>query len=231
VFEEIFKGDPYYSFLIPDDPVRSIRTLLEWGYATSKSSRAAVAISSLYVKDLLNNANLPKTTADNYTQSAKHYLKEATNLLEREVTAEGSQKNRRKYAGYFFWRAFIVAGLDYLGDEEYKSTYKDEYENFFLFLDEQGTKEMEQYSGYAHWIYAVFLIEIDNDAQSAKKHLDAVVDFVDNDERPEINEFVWYVKNRKSDGSIGKDFISASILDMGNVSPRFANFIDSIEPW
>ncbi len=225
VFEEIFKDEPFRSHLAEGDVLDSIRNLYIWSYEMYPNARSAIDVASFSMLKVLNHRDLsPSERADDLT-TARNYLVHAEMLSATEMKKTNSYARSHRYAGYLFWRAFVIGALTLVEGDPDTEQYKTTYEEVLARFTQHGNGNSLQYLPLLHWHYAVFLYAIDNDEAAAGSHLTSAA----KEAQTTLNrDFLSLIKNKKAQQPQPNDFLGASFFEMAKFSPEFKALVDSI---
>ena len=227
VYQEMFSGEPFSQFVVPGNPIASIRNLYEWGYAVYPTPKAGVAIAGLYVREVINTPDMNDETKTSYIAQTKQYLSESAALKDRDSALQDPNSNQ--LAGYKVWRAFAIAALELVGETFYEAEYKKEYESIENDFKKVTNKEALQYKPFAHWMYATFLLLNGESDEVVSEEIEKAVDFYNSDTNKEVNEFAEYMRNWKEKMDFAdEDFMTAEVVTLMSLSPKFSDFIENI---
>jgi tetratricopeptide (TPR) repeat protein len=227
VYKEIYSGEPFSQFVVPGDPIATTRNLYEWGYTAYPTAKAGVAISGLYVRDVINNPDIDEKTRANYIAQAKTYVAQSEALVGREDALQDPQSNN--LAGYKVWRAFTIGALAFLGEEPYASQYKSEYKKLESDFSKISNVEALQYKPFGHWMYATFLLLNNESEVLVADEIEKSVAFFNNDSNKSVNEFAEYMRNWKDKKEFANDdFLTGEVVTLMTISPEFSKFIENI---
>ncbi|PIR86565.1 hypothetical protein COU13_00355 [Candidatus Kaiserbacteria bacterium CG10_big_fil_rev_8_21_14_0_10_43_70] len=227
IYQEIYSGEPFSQFVVPGDPIATTRNLYEWGYTAYPTAKAGVAISGLYVRDVINNPDISEAVKSDYIAKTKQYLAEAEALVNRENLLQNPESNN--LAGYKVWRAFSVGALGYLGEEPYESEYEKEYKNLESDFSKISNVEALQYKPFAHWMYSTFLLLKGEPRDVVVKEIEKAVAFYNNDTNKEVNEFAEYMRNWKDKKEfVNDDFMTREVVTLMSISSIFSDFVQKI---
>lgn len=233
VFEEMFRGEPFNQYLVPGDGYLSTRKLHEWAYSIYPTSNVAIKLAQWFVIEPFENDELTVEEIDSYLAEAQRYLNEAAALEELELELEGPRLTEsRRYASNQYWVTFIQTALA-LHEDDGSYDYAQAYEDLFTFLRNSPNGEVAQYLPYAHWLYANFLVKFDGDVAAAQEQLAQTISLVENDPRPEANEFASFVRNTPVEGTeliSDQNFFTSMVKDMVAIDENFASFIRTLNP-
>ncbi len=223
---EIFKGEPFSKYWVDSDSALSARRLLEWAYnEISPSARTAAQIGRWYINRALIRP-LDAETEAQYIDLTKKYLGEAETLDVQEIQKRGTKyTNTRQYAGYLYWRAFIINGLVAKGDTTY--TVEDARKAYSELRDTilaQNNASSQQLLPYSHVLEAKFIMVIEKDEAKAKEHLAEAIRLVRADPYVETNELAEFA--RDSWGQQWGGYVVTAIKDMAELDPTFKKFIE-----
>ncbi len=233
VYFEVFSG----TYKAMRDEVRpvSMRNMLLWSYSIYPTARASIAISLMYVKDILrkkfppvdvSQAAIDSINVKTSAEMAKKYFSESETLFKKEEDAR-STPDLVTEASYRYWHTFIIGMLAYLEGGTYKDRYSSEYEAFIDYFEKNGNAEASQYLPFAYWNYATLLVLVDKDETKAKSLLNTLVEHVKNDPNPAYNEFLLVMRNhmRKIIKNGNVDFNTISLDALNKISPEFKQLV------
>lgn len=223
---EIFKDEPFSQYWVDGDSALSARRLLEWAYnEISPSARTAAQIGRWYINRALIRP-LDDETKAQYIDLTKKYLGEAEQLNTAEIQKRGNAYTRtRQYAGYLYWRAFMINGLVAIGDKTYATEdARAAYKELRATILAQDNASSLQLLPYSHVLEAKFISVIEKDEAAAKEHLAEAVKLVRSDPYVKTNEFAEFA--RDSWGQQWGGYVVTSILDMAALDPIFKAFIE-----
>lgn len=231
VFGEVFAEPPYSNYVVEGNPAASTRGLLELAHRKYPLFKNATSIASLYIRDLLIQEHVAGTSPkEEYIEAARRFMQEGERLIAEELAESERLPRSRRYIGHYFWRAFTLGGLAYLGDDQGLREYHDAYADLFERIEKTSNVEAKQYTPFANWMYATFLLAIEDDKEKAREHLRKAIEFVESDPKREVNEFEQYLRNRKREVDFSKnEFLARNLVNLRVISPDFDAFFEAVE--
>ncbi len=194
VFTEIYKDEPFSSYLVPGDPDLSARHLAEWSYDMVPTSNSAITIARWYAEQNVLNPGQPENTTKMYADLAGEYLDKATAASRDEAARDPLYVDDTRYLAYRYWHAIIVGQLAGQKGEPYKSQYREVYEDFIQFAQTQKNILARGYLLYAYLFFAQRVAQY-GDELGAKTYLDKLVRELRDIESPRTSVFVQQLKN------------------------------------
>ncbi len=229
VFQAIYTGTPYSSFLVPNDPDTSSRNMFTWSYQLYPTTGAAIFLARSYAS-LAYNATSSVDRADDISKS-QTYLTSAESLVtEDEANTAIAYTQTQEYAEYLYWQAYTTAILAHFDKgSSYEKQYQQMYQNFITAYKGDGGLEYN-YVAYAELLYGYFLTWNENDTTDAIIQFNAIEPEVKTDPYYNTDQFVRFVHNERTlraQGILQGPF-TAGVLKAEAISPNFAAFAASI---
>ncbi|MDB5238647.1 MAG: hypothetical protein JWM46_917 [Candidatus Kaiserbacteria bacterium] len=236
VFQEIYKGDPYSTFLVPNDPDHSGRNMFLWSYQQMPTGDAAISLAKNFAGQAIIDKNNNRITEYNTDiESSKYYLAQADILEPQQKQLMGADYDSSfRYALYLYWRAYTVAILAHYEGEPYLSEYKQDYDKFTT-LYENAPGIQYRYVGYAHLLYGYFLSwnspAVGTNKDASHVQFSAAIALAKKDPYFDTDPLVRLIRNeeylRVTKGIYQGPFSSA-IAHAKSKSPKFAAFVQML---
>lgn len=230
VFAEIYKDAPFSNYLAAGDPELSSRRLAEWSYQIMPSSNAAILVANWYTTQLLQKADLPKDTVDTYVANATDYLKKADAASVEEASNAKTYSESRRYMYYLFYRAVVIGQLSNYS-AEFKGQYRDAFEKFLVFAQEQSSVKTNvvaaEFALFAHLAYAQQLSR-DGDTAAAVVQLDTLAAELDaiSKDQARTNGFFHTMNNERKNNPNGARW--TGVVKMTTLSQRFKSAMENV---
>ena len=227
VFAEIFKGEPFATYFVQDDPELSIRHLYDWSYAQLPSVDAGIRIAEWNAMSYQFYPNLTQEELKPRQAMAIDYLQKVDAMVAKKIQEYASYAESTAYGNYRYMRATIMGHLAKQGLEPYNTEYRNEFEKYFQFAEASSNSVTKGDLPYLRLFYAKRLYFLEKDSAAAKIQLDLVAKELNAYERPETVGFVLYLKNTrdyKRDGSKG-GFDWDSMPKLYAISPEFESAV------
>lgn len=154
VFNEIFKDEPYRSYLVPGDPDASIFNLFEWSYSLYPSSLAAIHMARWYATQYDLVLSESPERAREFTLKAEEYLKLADAAAADEMVSETNFANSSRYIAYRFWRSVVFDRLATQLGGTYQVQYPSVYTEFITFTQNAQNAMAQEYIQFARLYFA-----------------------------------------------------------------------------
>ncbi len=219
VFAELFKDEPFRSYLAPGDPDLSARNMAEWSYGQRPTSFAAIRITRWYSEQMLENTDPSSKTRAQYVEETKKYLQSADKLAESELSRIPTLSQSTPYIAYKMWRTVAIGRLAAVDGEPYKSQYKDEFEGLFSFLDGLNNVETREYEYLGRHFYADLLLRIDSDTPAAKEQLSILARKLRALPNPDVVTYVRFLRNESRSNPNG--YLWRSVKNMMSASSDY----------
>ncbi len=219
IFAELYKDEPFRSYLAPGDPDLSARHLAEWSYGQRPTSFAAIRITRWYSEQMLENTDPSSKTRAQYAAETKKYLQSADKLAESELSRTPALSQSIPYIAYRMWRAVAIGRLAAVEGEPYKSQYKDEFEGLFSFIDGLNNVGAREYEYLGRHFYADLLLRIDSDTPAAKEQLNILVRELRALPNPDVVTYVRFLRNENRSNPNG--YLWRSVKNMMSASSDY----------
>lgn len=197
VFEELYKGDPWSTYLVLNEPEQSARKLYEWSYTMKPSVIAAVRISKWYAEQWVYHRDQGAAITKEYTQKAAEYLGKADALIVTEAAQNPDYNKGSRYAQYRYWKANVIGRLAAQAGEPWKSQYRSEYDGYIDYATKSSNALAKLNLFYARYTYAIGLqgLQGDKDTVAAKVQLDALAKELNALQNPYTVGYVLFLRN------------------------------------
>ena len=232
VFGILYDGPVFGQYKAENDPNLSSRHLHEWADTLYPNPRNTVRIARWYVEETVWDKSISDEKRAEYKGIAEEYLQRAEGEAQKEIERAQTRNELDEYlagepyTAYQFWRMMEIAGLGLAFGEPYKSEYRKEFENFFIFAENHKNDATLKYQQYAHMFYAYFLLNIDGEADAAREQLLIAMERANQEPRPGSNPFHLFMRHESSKPAW--DFTSQVMYDMMQLSPEFKAFVESL---
>ncbi len=229
VFDEIFRDEPWSSFLVREDGITnhyaSTQQLLARSLQLYSNYRTAIALAANYSRELYTRGE-SFAGIQNNLDSIEIHLAQAEDLarLQSDEQPDGSDR----YENYLSNRAFVIATLADFKGSPYRERYRQTYEDLFTFLrgQEDVYADARGRLAYEHVMFARALLRIDDDSVRARDHLNQAVQITNTDPLKEQNALTQWVRSaQKSD----ERQLITGFNELVSVSPEFKQFVDTIQ--
>ena len=198
VFDALYKGnpgEPWGSYLVPNDPDQSSRNLYQWSYSMSPTAYAAIRIADWYALQWIYNRNLNADTQKQYVGKAIEFMNDADQLATKEMKETPNYELGNRNAIYRTWKVDTVFALSVQpGGEAYKSQYRKVADSFVDYVKTIKNSIAVDNLFYVRADYAAVLNK-DNDAAGAKVQLEALAQELNALPNPDTFGYVRYVRN------------------------------------
>ena len=225
VFEEMYKDEPFRSYLAPGEPELSSRQLYEWSYSLKPTSLAAVRIAKWYSEQYVFNENQTEDTTKAYVALTEDYMNKATALIATEAEKDPTFYESSQYVNYLYWKAVITGRLSLQKGEPYTSQYHDTYDQYIKFAQESLNPLAKEYLFYARYNFSLRLFRA-NDFEATKIQLDLLAKELDALPHPDVTGFVRFLRNIYTYQRKGLNWTITEKLF--TVSPNFKTTVERI---
>lgn len=227
IFAEIFKDNPYRTYLTqPDTRVgrrASVRQLMLWSYQLVPLYRTAIAISKLYAEEAVQDPHAASTPAN--IDAAEKYLAYSEDLVAKDPASD-TPEHISERASYLYDRAYTIGILASLKSLAEQAHYKQAYEDIFSFFEKTDAVQDRGDLALTHWKYATLLLSVDQDVQKTRAQLKQAVDLALADPHFQTNSLVSTIRSIKQRNTISGTQL---LNQLSEDSPEFKAFASSIK--
>ena len=227
VFAEMFKTEPFSTYLVPRDIDQSIHNLYEWSYTISPTALATINLARWYSEPVLpRTSQLTWTMTDESAKRAEGYLLEADALVAEEMAGDTEFINGSQYFWFRYWRANVVARLaDKLGGS-YREEYRAGFDELIAFMLAHPAVLAKENLPFARFQYAIWLLQIEDDKVAATQQLDMLAQELSKMPYLDSNPFVLSVRDAYANSQEGGLWNFIGVL--AKLSPKFEAQIRSL---
>ena len=213
VFNEVFAGEPFNTFLVPGDRDASIKNLAEHSLSLHPTIEATVRIGEWYARKIERLPPPPSLTPGQsprqpglgiqYADKILETLRQSDQLLEQQKKElEGRPFDYMVEPRYYFWRVYLYSTVAlirprYLADAEFS------LERLVTLYEETKNPRGEKYATIAmrlpnaYYLYAwsLFRVRGEREIDSVRSSLDSLIALVDQDPKIHEGQFLSLIRN------------------------------------
>ena len=216
VLNAIFSDQPYSQYLVPGDPLQSMRKLAEWSYGIYPTSLASAQIGNWYATQAAIDKDAKPEDAG-YIAMAEKYYGIADSLATKETAESLDFLSTSRYMAYRSLQAQTEARFARINVSPYTTTYSSALQDAITLAASSTNVSFGDTLPYLRFVYAHSLLTVAKDSASSKEQLDVLATEMDNAPIPNANSFIRFIRNSQS----GDPRVWSIVQTLEGVSPAF----------
>jgi hypothetical protein len=188
VFEAVFTGTPFSTYLSSGSAALSDMKLEEASYALSPISSAAMDVSAIASAQYFQNPSQSASTTAADAAIAEDYLQKGNAAMASEAQSNANFSISDRYLEDRSWAAITVGQLAIEVGQPYEGMYREQFSDLISFLQSQQSKLASYLALSARYNYA-HILGADKDTADEKAQLDLLAQQLNALSNPTTNSF------------------------------------------
>ncbi len=225
VFAEMYKDEPFSTYLVPNDPDQSARKLAEWSYSLMPTSLAAINIARWYTEQVVVNPDQSPETTQEYATIAEDFLKKAEAASVEEAKRSATYSDSSRYLLFRYWRTMVISRLALQIGEPYRSQVRTTFDEFITFAQSQRNVLAKDQLSYARFFYAQRLFQLE-DTVAGQIQLDLLAREMETVQNPKTSPFMRFLFREFTYRPEGANWVL--VTELAKVSPSFRVAVEEV---
>ncbi|TSC86213.1 MAG: hypothetical protein G01um10148_719 [Parcubacteria group bacterium Gr01-1014_8] len=236
VFDEVFVGEPFQSFLVQDDAATSIRNLAEYSISLYPTTEAQFRIGQWYtdrIRNLYGDWNATPAQKKEYAGEIAKVIASADALLPQELkTVEGRPFEYMVEPRFLFWKSYLY-GVMARVQPEYLEDAKIALDALVKLnettRDEKGAPIplIASRLPYTYFNYALALYDVQGTDAKAEinKYLNALMTLVEKDPAVHQGYYLAFLREGGARSKADWERYYKGYIDLSELNPNFKEFL------